>query len=98
MDRLISVLRDIYSKVLVAVRHSHSSIGGYFESLSGVRQGCMLSPFLFAMFINEFQTMLQNSDVRGIFVGADYVDLLLLLYADDLNLFDDTVIGLQRKK
>ena len=82
---------------MAAVRLSHSSIGDYFRSVSGVRQGCVLSPFLFAMFISEFQEKLQNSGLRGISMGSDFSDLLSLLYADDLNLFDDTVIGLQRK-
>ncbi len=41
--------------------------------------------------------MLQNSELRGIFIGCDYPELLLLLYADDLCIFDYSVIGLQRK-
>jgi hypothetical protein len=35
--------------------------------------------------------------VRGIFVGQDYLDILMLMYADDICLIDDSVFGLQRK-
>ncbi|XP_071115244.1 uncharacterized protein [Haliotis cracherodii] len=49
------------------------------------------------MFIHELQSMIESSDMRGIFIGEEFMDILLLLYADDLCIFDDTVIGLQRK-
>ena len=95
--RLFVVIENMYYKVKAAVRISNTSISSYFDCMSGVRQGCVLSPFLFAMFISELQNMLEDAELRGIFVGQEFQDLLLLLYADDLCIFDDTVIGLQKK-
>lgn len=40
---------------------------------------------------------LENVKIRGIFVGSVFLELILLLYADDLCIFDDSVIGLQRQ-
>ena len=95
--RLFVVIENMYYKVKAAVRISNTSISSYFDCMSGVRQGCVLSPLLFAMFISEIQDMLEDAELRGIFVGQEFQDLLLLLYADDLCIFDDTVIGLQKK-
>ena len=39
--------------------------------------------------------MLVDAELRGIFVGHEFQDLLLLLYVDDLCIFIDTVIGFQ---
>ena len=87
----------MYANVKAAVKLTEMTISHYFDSLSGVKQGCVVSPLLFSLFVVEFETMLYDSNVRGIFVGQDFFDILLLFYADDLCIFDDSVIGLQRK-
>ena len=80
--RLYLVIKTMYSKVKAAVRNT--SISSYFDCVSGVRQGCVLSPF----YVRR---------LRGIFVGQEFQDLLLLLNADDLCIFYDTIIGLLKK-
>ena len=61
-----------------------------------VRHGCMLSPRLFIIFINELEKMLKRSEYRGISMG-NAIEVFLLLYADDIVLVADTVLELQRK-
>ena len=52
-----------------------------FSVRSGVRQGSVLSPALFNMFVNEFIAKLKNCNagcvINGLFVGA-------IMYDDDL--------------
>jgi hypothetical protein len=57
----------------------------------------MLSPLLFVMYINELVSFFKEEGVRGIYLGSEVDELLLLLFADDLTLCDDTIVGLQRK-
>ena len=64
--RLFLVIENMYSKVKAAVRISNISISSYFGC---VRQRYVLSPFLFAMFISELLNMLEDAELRGIFVG-----------------------------
>ena len=68
-----------------------------FDCHIGLRQGCMISPILFSLFINEFAELIKQSDLRGIQLLPDLVELFLLMFADDVALLSDTVVGLQRQ-
>ena len=65
-----------------------------FMSLLGVRQGDCLSPFLFAMYINDLEQTLSQENVEGIQFG--FFRLFLLLYADDITILAETPQGLQK--
>ena len=67
-----------------------------FECKSGVRQGCLLSPELFILFINELQRMFKLSKFRGIHIW-EATEVLLLMYAEDIVFVGETIIQLQRK-
>ena len=54
----------------------------------------MLSPFLFALYLNELIEMLSNE--RGTKLSDQYPNVNILLYADDLLLCADTVGNLQK--
>ena len=49
----------------------------------------MLSPFLFALYMEELVDMLKNN--YGIFITEELSHLNILLYADDITLFADSV-------
>ena len=53
----------------------------------------MLSPFLFALYTGELVDMLKNN--YGIFITEELSHLNILLYADDIALFADSVKRLQ---
>ena len=57
----------------------------------------MLSPLLFALYLNEFIELLRSEGCRGIFVSECFPDANILLYADDLVLCSDTAGGLQKQ-
>ena len=65
----------------------------YFHFYVGVLQGEIISPFLFALFINDIELNLQENLNDGI--SIDQLQLYLLLFADDAVLFSETRQGLQ---
>ena len=52
---LIRVIKNLYDKVTSAVLFN-SSIGDWFRTTVGVRQGCLLSPTLFNIFLERIMT------------------------------------------
>ena len=77
---LLIALKALYSKVSCAA-NVNSELTGWFTVDSGVKQGCILSPTLFAMFIDDLVDNL-NSIQAGIECGKHMVSTLL--YADDI--------------
>ena len=62
-----------------------------FKVTNGVRQGGILSPYLFCVYADELSRMLNNV-IAGCFVGASLVNHLM--YADDLVLLAPSAAGL----
>ena len=52
---LIRVIKNLYDKATSAVLFN-SSIGDWFRTTDGVRQGCLLSPTLFNLFLERIMT------------------------------------------
>ena len=61
----------------------------------GVKQGDVCSPDLFSLFINELALDIINNGRHGVSLSSDFVQLVILLFADDMILLSQTVIGLQ---
>ena len=93
--KMLTILKSIYKDVKSCVRVGQN-VTENFKCPMGVRQGCILSPFLFAIFIDELQNMAEKAGRMGIQITQDLKDIFLLLYADDIIMFSDTIIGLQR--
>ena len=94
--KLYGAIVSIYSSVNACVRYN-SEISECFPCPIGLRQGCKLSPILFALYINELQEFLENQDVRGIQLFPNIVEVFILMFADDIGLISDTISGLQRQ-
>ena len=53
----------------------------------------MLSPFLFSIYVNDFEEYFILNKFKGIDLGL--LKLFLLLYADDIVIFSESEQGLQ---
>ena len=67
-----------------------------FTCKIGVRQGCMLSPFLFILYLNELIDMLKANGCQGIYLDERTQNVMILLYADDMAMCSDTVGRIQK--
>ena len=50
--KLINIIRDLYSKAKSCIRVKNN-LTDWFETTIGVRQGCLLSPDLFNLFLEN---------------------------------------------
>ena len=85
---ILSMYKDVKACV-----NCNEGISPSFNCYKGVRQGCNLSPILFALFINDVEYYLTNSCYTGICINGK--NICCLLYADDLVIFSTNVISLQ---
>jgi hypothetical protein len=97
---IISLLRDLHTGTQAAVRLD-GTLGEWFDVTSGVRQGCVIAPLLFNVFMDFVvrQALKQMPDGCGVGIrwqqhdgtcrdsSADLQTLAFLLYADDMVLF-----------
>ena len=67
----------------------------YIKCTRGVKQGDVCSPVLFSLFINDLALDIINNGRHGVSLSSDFVQLVILLFADDMILISETVIGLQ---
>ena len=78
---ILRIVKDMYEKVKYCVR-SCNNYSQFFEYAVGLRQGEVISPILFSLFVEDLELFLQN-DVTS---GLSFNDILLslLLFADDM--------------
>ena len=70
----------------------------FFQATNGVKQGSIISPILFTVYVDELIARLQASGLgcRGPNIGRSYIGVLG--YADDLTLLLPSVNALGQKK
>ena len=73
---------SLHTKVKSCVRGA-DGLTDLFPCSRGIRQGCLLSPLPFALFLNDLNSYVSEFST-GVIVGSDSIHTLL--YADDLVL------------
>ena len=88
------VLKSIYKTVESCVKLK-GDMSEWFSIETGVRQGCVLSPLLYALFINGLVREINALDL-GVEIDERGHKLSTLLYADDIVLITDNRKNLQK--
>lgn len=94
--RLLRMLKAVYSNVQSSVRCE----GRYSDSFAcnrGLKQGCKMSPTIFSLLVNYVAKFVIKYGKHGIQLMPDSSIVYLLMFADDIVLVSDTVIGLQNQ-
>ena len=91
--KMLNIIKSIYSRVKSRVKHNNS-LSEPFTCDIGVRQGECLSPFLFAMYVNDLEAEIVTKDISGINIGT--INIYMLLYADEIILFGNSPEDLQK--
>jgi hypothetical protein len=89
MVLLASLYDDVRSRVRV-----DGALSPPFRHDVGVRQGCVLSPFLFAMFVDDFPLFLEQHGCEGVKMHENLIRCLM--YADDIVLVSSEANDLQK--
>lgn len=92
--KIVQALQSMYTVVKARVR-AGADLTEEFLCPQGVKQGEVCSPVLFSLFINELTKDIIQNGKHGIQLAPEMIELFILLFADDVVLFSDSVIGLQ---
>ena len=79
---LIQVIKNLYNKATSAVLFN-GSIGDWFRTTAGVRQGCLLSPTLFNIFLERTTTDALEDHEDTVSTGGRTITNLR--FADDID-------------
>ena len=87
-DHLTCFLRNLYAGQEIAVRIRHG-ITEWFQIGKGVRQGCILSPFLFNLYV---EYLIRNAGLDEAQAGIKFAgrNVNNLRYADDTTLMAES--------
>ena len=88
-----NLIKSLYSNSSCSIKIGNSQTRS-FQYARGVRQGCILSPLLFNLFINNIPYSFENT-LSDPFVLSNGTKLNSLFYADDLVILSRSKTGLQ---
>ena len=90
-DKMLQMLKCIYRENISCVK-VNKSFTKPFKVSTGLRQGCVLSPILFNLFVNDLPASIAATH-KGIQFGDCTISSLL--YADDLVMIADSEQAMQ---
>jgi len=97
--KVFNVIQNLYNDAKSCLR-VNNDISEYFSASRGVRQGENLSPLLFSIYLNDLENYIKEES-GGVRIEATaealhfYVNLYVLLYADDTIILSESPEDLQ---
>ena len=82
---MLRIIRDMYNNVKICVR-SCRSCSDSFECAVGLKQGEVISPLLFSLFIEILELFLQED--QTCVLRLHDITFLLMLFADDMVILE----------
>src|SRR6218665_2845393 len=92
--KIIDLIKNFYEDSLCAVR-CRGELGEWFRVVSGVRQGCVLSPLIFAIVVDWIMSRATGENTFGL-KWTEGERLTDLDFADDIALLDNTWDGIKQ--
>ena len=89
--KFLKILQKMYQENRVFIKLKNGLLQPFTTSI-GIKQGCVFSPILFNLFIDNINNIFDESCAP---VRLNNMDLNCLLWADDLVIFSRTAEGLQ---
>jgi hypothetical protein len=89
--KMISIIHNMYSLVSFSIKYN-GKLTDNFDTSVGVKQGCILSPLFFNIFISDLPEIF---DINCDPVYLDNSPVSCLMYADDLVILSKSASGLQ---
>ena len=92
-EHLISIIENLYKKASSAMI-INDTIGDLFRTSVGVRQGCLLSPTLFNILLEQIMQDTLINHTSTIDLGG--YNICNLRFADDIDLIAESIPELQQ--
>jgi hypothetical protein len=97
---IVNMYKDAKSRIVYK-----NSMSEFFPCSNVVRQGENLSSFLFALFLNDLETIMETCDVEGLKTVSSelkdklnlYLKLFIILYVDDTVIMAESAADLQKQ-
>ena len=90
--KMLRIIRDMYTNVKACVRGCNS-YSEFFECAIGLKQGEVISPLLFSLFLEDLELYLCNDPNCGL--NLDDITFILMLFADDMVILGKSPSDLQ---
>jgi len=92
--KLCNLIQGLYEQTTSAVRIG-SDISTWFSQTVGVRQGCILSPDLFNLFLEHVLSEAKGAFEEDFGVLANGERVSELCFADDIDIISDSIPNVQ---